>query len=67
MKEELDDIRMRIAFSALIAVHALIHGMSFARDFGLAFLTQLNFKKALHPGIVLWIATHFSDVDFNFD
>ncbi len=53
MKEELDDIRMRIAFSALIAVHALIHGMSFARDFGLAFLTQLNFKKALHPGIVL--------------
>lgn len=31
MKEELDEIRMRIAYSALIAVHALIHGMGFSK------------------------------------
>lgn len=46
---------MRIAFSALIAVHALIHLMGFAKAFELAPLTQL--KQPISPPLgVLWLA-----------
>lgn len=46
---------MRIAFSALIAVHALIHLMGFAKAFGLAALTQLKIPISRPLG-VLWLA-----------
>lgn len=46
---------MRIAFSALIAVHALIHLMGFAKGFGLASLAQLKMPISRPMG-VLWLA-----------
>jgi hypothetical protein len=48
-------IAMRIAFSALIAVHALIHVVGFAKAFGLASLTQLKMPIPRPMG-VLWLA-----------
>lgn len=46
---------MRIAFSALLAVHALIHGMGFAKAFGLASLSALKIPIPRPMG-VLWLA-----------
>jgi len=46
---------MRIAFSALIALHALIHVMGFAKAFGRASLTQLKIPISRPMG-VLWLA-----------
>jgi hypothetical protein len=46
---------MRVAFTALIAVHALIHVMGFAKAFGLASLTQLKIPISRPMG-VLWLA-----------
>ncbi len=46
---------MRIAFSALIAIHALIHLMGVAKAFGLAPLEQL--KQPISPQLgVVWLA-----------
>ena len=46
---------MRIAFSTLIALHALIHLMGFAKAFGLASLAQLKLPISRPMG-VLWLA-----------
>ncbi len=46
---------MRIAFSSLITVHALIHVMGFAKAFGLASLAQLKIPVSRPMG-VLWLA-----------
>jgi hypothetical protein len=46
---------MRIAFSVLIAVHAFIHVMGFAKAFGLASLAQLKIPISRPMG-VLWLA-----------
>lgn len=46
---------MRSAFSALIAIHALIHLMGFAKAFGLASLTQLKLPISRPMG-ALWLA-----------
>ncbi len=46
---------MRIVFSALIAIHALIHLMGFAKAFGLAHLAQLK-NPISRPMGVLWLA-----------
>jgi hypothetical protein len=46
---------MRIAFSALMAVHALIHVMGFAKAFGLTSLAQLKVPISRPMG-VLWLA-----------
>lgn len=45
---------MRIAFSLLITLHALIHGLGFAKAFGLAPLTQLKIPIPRPLG-VLWL------------
>jgi len=46
---------MRIAFSLLLAVHALIHGMGFVKAFELAPLAQLKLPVSRPMG-VLWLA-----------
>lgn len=46
---------MRIAFAALIALHALIHLMGFSKSFGLASLAQLKIPISRPMG-VLWLA-----------
>jgi hypothetical protein len=46
---------MRIAFTSLITVHALIHAMGFAKAFGLASLAQLKMPISRPMG-VLWLA-----------
>jgi len=46
---------MRIAFSALIAAHALIHVMGFVKAFGIAPLAQLQLPISRPMG-VLWLA-----------
>jgi len=46
---------MRIAFAALIAVHALIHLMGFSKAFGLTSLAQLKMPISRPMG-VLWLA-----------
>ena len=45
---------MRIAFTTLITVHALIHVMGFAKAFGLASLAQLKMPISRPMG-VLWL------------
>jgi len=45
---------MRIAFTSLITVHALIHVMGFAKAFGLASLAQLKMPISRPMG-VLWL------------
>lgn len=46
---------MRIAFSVLLAIHALIHGMGFIKAFDLATLAQLKLPLSRPMG-VLWLA-----------
>ncbi len=46
---------MRIAFAALVAVHALVHLLGFAKAFGLASLAQLKIPISRPMGL-LWLA-----------